>query len=200
MCSTSLYSQSFKVAGNVLSTSLYQPFDPVGGYTISYERMLDPGYSRNAAQFSYKLNFTLISDNKRSRVGEGNNQIFFDNDAYNYSGFLVLPEFKYYFSWNAPMGVYLNIFGSYTDYLTKYTDTEIGDISSYEKKTTKIGRGIGTGFQFKIFNDFILDIVAGYHLQNISSMTKPFGMIDFVENPKNSSDKLYLNVHFGFNF
>ena len=200
MCSTSLYSQSFKVAGNVLSTSLYQPFDPVGGYTISYERMLDPGYSRNAAQFSYKLNFTLISDNKRSRVGEGNNQIFFDNDAYNYSGFLVVPEFKYYFSWNAPMGVYLNIFGSYTDYLTKYTDTEIGDISSYEKKTTKIGRGIGTGFQFKIFNDFILDIVAGYHLQNISSMTKPFGMIDFVENPKNSSDKLYLNVHFGFNF
>ena len=48
-------SQTFRVSDNVLSTSLYQPFAQVGGYTLAFERMLDPGYSRNAAQFSYKV-------------------------------------------------------------------------------------------------------------------------------------------------
>ena len=59
--STSLFSQSFRVTKNVVSTSLFQPFAPISGYTISFERLIDPGYSLNAAQFSYKLNTTLIS-------------------------------------------------------------------------------------------------------------------------------------------
>ena len=66
--STSLFSQSHRVSKNVLSTSLFQSFAPEGGYTISYERMLDPGYSSNAAQFSYKMNFTLISSSDRRSV------------------------------------------------------------------------------------------------------------------------------------
>ena len=49
LLSFTLYSQSFRVPKNVLSTSLYQPFAPEGGYSISYERMIDPGYSVNAA-------------------------------------------------------------------------------------------------------------------------------------------------------
>jgi len=198
--SHSLYSQSFRVSKNVIGTSLYQPFAPESGYSISYERMLDPGYSSNAAQFSYKMNFTLISDNKRSRIGNDSIQVFYDRDAYQYSGFSVLPEFKYYFTWDAPMGIYINVFGSYTDYTKIYTDVRIGDAASYEKKYTKIGRGIGAGFQFKIFNDFALDIVGGYHLQNVSSQTKAFGSDDFLENPKEKDEKLYLNVTFGINF
>ena len=112
ICSLTSYSQSFRVAGNILSTSLYQPFDPVGGYTISYERMLDPGYSRDAAQFSYRMNFTLLI-NKKSQVGRDSSQVFYDKDAYQYSGFLIVPEFKYYFTWNAPLGVYLNLWKLY---------------------------------------------------------------------------------------
>ena len=41
-----------------------------------------------------------------------------------------------------------------------------------KKKILKIGRGIGAGFQFKFLRIFTLDIVAGYHLQNINSKTK----------------------------
>tara|TARA_B100000497_G_scaffold127018_1_gene167512 strand:+ start:2285 stop:2920 length:636 start_codon:yes stop_codon:yes gene_type:complete len=197
---SSLYSQSFRVSKNVLSTSLYQPFAPESGYTISYERMLDPGYSSNAAQFSYKMNVTLISDNKRSRVGNDSIQVFYDRDAYQYSGFSVLPEFKYYFTWDAPMGIYINLFGSYTDYIKTYSDVRIGEASSYEKKYTKIGRGIGAGFQFKIFSDFTLDIVGGYHLQNVSTETKSYGSDEFLENPKEKDENLYLNVGFGINF
>ncbi|MBL6663465.1 MAG: DUF3575 domain-containing protein [Flavobacteriales bacterium] len=198
--STSLFSQSFRVPKNVISTSLYQPFAPEGGYTISYERMLDPGYSYNAAQFSYKMNFTLISSSDRGRVGQDSTQVFYDSDAYQYSGYLILPEFKYYFTWDAPMGIYINVYGSYSDYTKTYSDVRIGDVATYEKNFSKIGRGIGAGFQFKIFNDFCLDIVGGYHLQNVSSETKRFGSDEFLENPKETDEKLYLNLHFGINF
>lgn len=198
--SNTLHSQSFRVSKNVLSTSLFQPFAPESGNTISYERMLDPGYSSNAAQFSYKINFTLISDDKKARIGNDSIQVFYDRDAYELSGFTVLPEFKYYFTWDAPMGIYMNLFGSYMDYTEFYKDVRIGDASNYDKKYVKIGRGIGAGFQFKILNDFAIDIVGGYHLQNISSETKSFGSDVFLENPKEKKEKLYINVHFGINF
>ena len=198
--SPSLFSQSFRVPKNVLSTSLYQPFAPEGGYTISYERMLDPGYSYNVAQFSYKMNFTLISSSDRRMVGQDSTQVFYDSDSYQYSGYFILPEFKYYFTWDAPMGIYISVFGSYSDYTKTYSDVRIGDIASYEKNFSKIGRGIGAGFQFNIFNDFCLDIVGGYHLQNVSSETKRFGSDEFLENPKERDEKLYLNLHFGINF
>ena len=68
LVSVACQSQTFRVSDNVLSTSLYQPFAPVGGYTLAFERMLDPGYSRNAAQFSYKINATLLSDKKRRKL------------------------------------------------------------------------------------------------------------------------------------
>ena len=94
----------------------------------------------------------------------------------------------------------MNLFGSYMDYTEFYKDVRIGDASNYDKKYVKIGRGIGAGFQFKIFNDFAIDIVGGYHLQNISSETKSFGSDVFLENPKEKKEKLYINVHFGINF
>ena len=49
--SFSLLSQSYRIPTNVVSTSLFQPFAPISGYTISFERIIDPGYSINAAQF-----------------------------------------------------------------------------------------------------------------------------------------------------
>ena len=68
LISTSLFSQSFRVPKNVVSTSLFQPFASISGYTISFERLIDPGYSLNAAQFSYKLNTTLISYNQKKSI------------------------------------------------------------------------------------------------------------------------------------
>ena len=59
--SCSVFSQTFKVSQNIISASVFQPITTEGGYTLSFERMIDPGYSRNIAQFSYKMNITLIS-------------------------------------------------------------------------------------------------------------------------------------------
>ena len=75
---TSVYSQSFKVSKNVISTSLLNQFTDLSGYNISYERMLDPGYSLNVAQFSYKLNASIISNKKKAVFTSINTQSFFD--------------------------------------------------------------------------------------------------------------------------
>ena len=88
LISTSLFSQSFRVPKNVLSTSLFQPFAANSGYSISFERLLDPGYSLNAAQFSYKLNTTLISYNQKKEYATIDSQVFYDKEAYKFFGFI----------------------------------------------------------------------------------------------------------------
>lgn len=196
---TSLFSQSFRVPKNVISTSLYQPFAPVGAYTISFERLIDPGYSLNAAQFSCKLNTTLISYNQKKEYTTIDSQVFYDKEAFQFFGFTILPELRYYFTWDAPFGVYVSIFGSYTDYSEIYSDIN-NESASYEKKYSIFGRGIGAGFQFKFFEYYTLDIIGGYHPQNINSKTKSFESEEFLENPLLEDEKLYLNLHLGINF
>ena len=89
--------------------------------------MTDPGYSSNAAQFSYKLNATLISSTKKAKFITVNSQTFYDEDAYQFFGYSILPELKYYFTWDAPTGVYLDLFGNYTSYTSIYTDITISE-------------------------------------------------------------------------
>lgn len=197
--STSLFSQSFRVPKNVLSTSLFQPFAAVSGYTISFERLIDPGYSLNAAQFTYKLNTTIISFNQKKEYATINSQVFYDKEAYQFFGYSILPELRYYFTWDAPLGVYVSIFGSYSNYSEIYSDIN-NKAASYEKIYSILGRGIGAGFQFKIFKNYTLDVIGGYHPKNINSKTKSYDSEEFIGNPLLEEEKLYLNIHLGLNF
>ena len=121
-------------------------------------------------------------------------------DAFTYSGYSFVPEIKYYFTWDAPMGVYINIFGSYLDYLESYTDEKVGSNSDYDKKVSKLGRGIGAGIQFILFKSFCLDVVGGYHLQDVSTKIKRLNQTEFEVLPDESTDKIYINLNFGINF
>jgi len=200
LVSVSCQSQTFRVSDNVLSTSLYQPFAPVGGYTLAFERMLDPGYSRNAAQFSYKINATLLSDKKKAEIANIYGQPFYNPDAFRYNGFMFVPELKYYFTWDAPMGVYLNVFGTYSSYLESYTDEKVNSNGGYDKKISELGRGLGAGIQYIIFRNITMDVVGGYHLKDISSKTKPINSEEYIANLDNQTDKFYFNIFLGFNF
>tara|TARA_B100001057_G_scaffold267502_1_gene267618 strand:- start:2184 stop:2816 length:633 start_codon:yes stop_codon:yes gene_type:complete len=197
--STSLFSQSFRVPRNVVSTSLFQPFAAIGGYTISFERLIDPGYSLNVAQFSYKFNTTIISYNQKKEYATINSQVFFDKEAYQFFGYTILPELRYYFTWDAPLGVYASIFGSYSNYSEIFSDIN-NEAASYEKKYSTFGRGIGAGFQFKFFEYYTIDVIGGYHPKSINSKTKSFESEEFIENPLLKEEKLYLNLHLGINF
>lgn len=193
-------SQTFRVSDNVLSTSLFQPFAPVGGYSLAFERMLDPGYSRNAAQFSYKINATILSDKKKGELYEFQGKSFYDLDAYRYSGYMFVPEVKYYFTWDAPKGVYINLYGTYSSYMETFIDERPDSNSGYDKKISELGRGIGTGVQFSIFNSLLMDINGGYHLLDISSKSKPNTSEEFSDSKSTKADKLYINVFLGINF
>ena len=98
------------------------------------------------------------------------------------------------------MGFYINVFGSYTNYVRNYTNILVSNEVFEEKRYENIGRGIGGGFQFKVVKNFTLDLVGGYHLQNITSKTKLLGNEDFIENPLIKAEKLYVNIFFGINF
>ena len=197
--SFSLLSQSYRIPTNVVSTSLFQPFAPISGYTISFERIIDPGYSINAAQFSYKLNTTIISYNQKKEYTTIDSQVFYNKDAYQFFGYSILPELRYYFTWDAPLGVYASIFGSYSNYSEIYSDIN-NKAASYEKKYSILGRGIGAGFQFKFFKNYTLDVIGGYHPKNINSKTKSYESEEFIGNPLLEEEKLYLNLHLGLNF
>ena len=196
---TVAYSQSFRVPKNVISTSLFQPFSQIGGYTLSYERIIDPGYSLNASQFSFKLNTTFISSTNKDEYTRINSQVFYDEDAYQYSGYIVLPELKYYFTWNAPIGAYINLFINYADYNEVYNN--INNVSeSYEKNISELGRGIGAGFQFNIINNSTVDVILGYNPKDVNSKTKVFGSSSYSDIIKSKEDKIYFNINLGFKF
>jgi len=193
------YSQSFRVPKNVISTSLFQPFSQIGGYTLSYERIIDPGYSSNASQFSFKLNTTFISSTKREEYTRINSQVFYDEDAYKYTGYFILPELKYYFTWDAPIGAYISLFINYTDYNEVYNN--INNVTeSYEKNISELGRGIGAGFQFNIINNSTVDVIMGYNPKVVNSKTKDFGSSSYSSIIKSKEDKIYFNINLGFNF
>ena len=57
----------------------------------------------------------------------------YNEDAYQYTGYSVRPELKYYFGWNAPFGFYFNLFASYTDYTESFKDIN-DNINNYNKE------------------------------------------------------------------
>ena len=117
-----LFAQYSPVSKNIISTNLLQFFEQPAGFGIAYERMLDKGRSNNVAQFSMKLDVKKISDADRDAYQTFEDQLIYDEDAYQYSGYAVTPEVKYYFGWNAPFGPYFSLFGKYSNYQESFKD------------------------------------------------------------------------------
>lgn len=194
-----LQAQTFNTSSHIISTPLYAPFEDPRSFGLSYERMLDKGQSPNAAQFAVKFNLKKISDKKKWTYTQFDGIDVFDEDAFQYSGFSFIPEVKYYFTWDAPFGVYFNLFGALTTYTESFYNI-IDYTANYNKRFIKVGRGIGLGYQFRIRKVLSMDINAGYMMEDVSPSQQSFGETEFTALNKLKEDGLRINATFGFSF
>lgn len=194
-----LHAQSFYTPSHIISTALYAPFEDPGSFGISYERMLDKGQSPNAAQFAVKFNLKKISDKEKWAYDVFDGKEVFDEDAYQFSGFSFIPEVKYYFTWDAPFGIYFNLFGALTNYTESFNNI-VDQTQNYNKRFTKIGRGIGLGYQFRIRKVMTMDVNGGYMMEDVSPSQQGYGELEYTDLNKLKEDGLRINATFGFSF
>jgi hypothetical protein len=199
MVSGFVSAQSFKTSKNIVSVGLYTPFESPAGYALSYERMLDRGNSPSAAQFAFKLNMKMVNDKEKAVFTNHDGKEFFDEDAFQYNGFVFTPEVKYYFGWNAPFGVYFSVNGGYGNYVETFYDVN-NVLNNYEKRYSRIGRGIGAGFQFMIRQVVAVDLGGGYLMEDVSLSQRNAGEKSFSALYKEKDDGLRINVTFGIPF
>ena len=160
--------QNFKETKNVFSFNLIDLFLKPNAYSVGYEHTLDKGYSPNVSQLSYKVIGSILSDTDKRLLNTFRGNEIYDNNAVEFSGFEFTAEFRYYFQWNAPEGYYFVLFGGFADENEIYIDRREGFDDGYESSSTKISRGLGLGYQFKLSKILSLDILGGYNVSKIS--------------------------------
>lgn len=193
-----LFAQYTPVPKNIITTSLLQFFEQPAGFGIAYERMLDKGRSNNVAQFSVKIDLKKISDTDRDAYQTYQGQLIYHEEAYQYSGYALTPEVKYYFSWDAPFGTYFSLFGKYAAYQESFEDkAENGENNNYNMNITTFGRGLGAGYQFRIKELVVVDLGVGYMIQDKKSEKQGFGEGGFTPINDEKKDGVRIAVSLG---
>ena len=106
---------------------------------------------------------------------------------------------KYYFGWNAPLGAYFSLYGKYSSYQESFKDLA-DENNNYNKNINVFGRGVGIGYQCRIKELVILDLVAGYIVQDKKSEQQGFGEDDFTQMIDEKKDGLRIAVSLGTSF
>ena len=194
-----LFAQYSPVSKNIISTNLLQFFEQPTGFGIAYERMLDKGRSNNVAQFSVKFDLNRISDTDRNAYLTFENQLIYDEDAYQYSGYSITPEVKYYFGWNAPFGPYFSMFGKHSAYQEYFKDIA-NENNNYNSNISVFGRGVASGYQFKIKELLVLDLGVGYMIQDKKSEKHTHGDVNLIQMSNEKKDGVRITVSIGTAF
>ena len=199
-----LFAQYTPVPKNIITTSLLQFFEQPAGFGIAYERMLDKGRSNNVAQFGVKLDLKKISDTDRDAYRVFEDQLIYNEEAYQYSGYALTPEVKYYFGWDAPLGPYFSLYGKYASYQESFKatgdDGEPDAQNNYKKNITAFGRGLGAGYQFRIKELVVVDLGLGYMIQDEKSEKQGFGEDDFTPMNDEKKDGVRIAISLGTAF
>ena len=137
---------------NVLKTNVLGYF--VGQYQLAYERALSPN-------FSAQLSAGFLTGKSNGSLG---------GNSYNSkrTGFIVIPEARYYFSGHAPKRMYIGAFLRYRSADNELTDnswttggTGTNQDLSRERKVSSIGGGLILGYQVITRGGFTFDVFAG---------------------------------------
>ncbi len=186
---------------NVISTNIYSPFLEVSSYSLSYERVLDKGYSPTVSQFSYKISGILVRDTDKAGLYEWKGNTIYDLDAVAYDGYSALAELRYYFLWHAPVGYYISVFGAYTDVNEVYTDRRNPPYFLVtDTQVSSVSRGLGVGSQYRLHRSILVDILIGYRIDDVNEKETDVNTNIVVNKDPSTEDGLYISINFGVSF
>jgi hypothetical protein len=179
-----------QVKNNAIKTNLIGLV--AGQYQLAYERAINEKMSvqLSAGYITYDGSQTLGSDSYKM-------------DA---TGFIVIPEFRYYFA-EGLKGAYAGAFVRYRSATEKYKDVSnpIGTDVSRDTKISSIGGGAVLGYQALISDALVIDIFVGpqYKTRSTTNTYKTAGVTDDDFNSKFIDVKIFdksgVGVRFGIN-
>lgn len=149
---------------NVIKTNILGPI--AGQYQLAYERAL-------TSNFSAQLSAGYLG-------GKSNGSSLINGAEYSYdsqrTGFIVIPEVRWYPFGEAPRGLFLGGFGRFRQANNNLTDSGTGTTGidqnlSRDRKVTTIGGGAVVGFQWISKGGFSLDLFIGSAYKSRSTDT-----------------------------
>ncbi|MEM7162816.1 MAG: DUF3575 domain-containing protein [Bacteroidota bacterium] len=161
----------------------------VGQYQLGYEHALNENSS-------VQLSAGIISRTWDGGVdfGGGLNSSFEQKN----SGFIVIPEYRYYFAGEALKGVYAGAFARYRSSSIEYTTTSGTESTTSEFSRSAVGGGAILGYQFIISDKVLIDLFLGPQYKSVST-TVDVASDDFDLNLlEGESDG--VGLRFGLNF
>lgn len=168
----------------------------VGQYQLTYERALND-------RFSIGLSPGYIS--RDGSISVNDVQITKSMTT----GFIVIPEGKFYFKETFDDGFYAGAFIRYKNLNTNYTDLDGGTYDwSYKLNRSVIGGGVCLGYHYTISDRISMDYFIGPHYKSVSTKTT-FNNPGITENDlpefdgsffdKTFAEKTGVGVRMGFN-
>lgn len=151
---------------HVLKTNLLGPL--AGQYQLVYEHSL-------STHFSAQLSAGYLA-------GQSEGSSIINGDSYSYdskrSGFIIIPEVRWYPAGNGPEGLFVGAFGrmrqannDLSDNSQSTATTGVGQNLSRENKVSSIGGGAVLGFQWISKGGVSFDIFAGPSYKSRSTET-----------------------------
>lgn len=164
---------------NVIKTDIISPL--FGRYQLAYERVLAPNLS---VQLSAGVLFRKIEG---STIIGGTDYSYTNKN----SGFIAIPEVRYYPWGRAPRNFFISGFGRVRMANNNLTDQGTGTTGivqdlSRNRAVTTIGGGSAIGFQWISSGGFSFDIFAGAHYK--SRTTKTTYDTEALNDPSTDSD------------
>ena len=136
----------------------------VGQYQFAYEHALNENSS-------VQLSAGIISRTWDGGIDFGGLASSFEQKN---TGFIIIPEYRYYFAGEALKGVYGGVFARYRSVNIDYTSTSTGsepDVTEISRSA--IGGGILLGYQFIISDKVLIDLFLGPQFKSCLLYTSP---------------------------
>ncbi len=160
----------------------------VGQFQFGYEHALNENSS-------VQLSAGIISRTWDGGIDFGGLSSSFEQKN---SGFIVIPEYRYYFAGEALKGVYAGAFARFRSLGIDYTTTTGSDAVTSEFSRTAVGGGAILGYQFIISDKVLIDLFLGPQFKSVSTEVDANGDDFDLNILEGESDG--FGIRFGLNF